>query len=419
MSPASGRAVSGLLERESIPAAASTMSRLALPNTDYLTDTKSVLDQTIRILQAMIDTSAENGWLSVCLSCQLLMQSIVQARWPADSPLTTLPHVESDQLYMFSQMARDTKKPCILLNGAIMDLPTLDIKLQIRGLWFDVDHEQDKREYTILINMNRRGGNPSNVLCPRFPRGKNEGWFVTLGTADNQELHALKRVPPRGTAQVTFYTPSYTGMHTYNVLCPRFPRGKNQGWFMTLGTADNQELHALKRVPPRGTAQVTFYTPSYTGMHTYNVLCPRFPRGKNEGWFVTLGTADNQELHALKRVPPRGTAQVTFYTPSYTGMHTYNVLCPRFPRGKNEGWFVTLGTADNQELHALKRIELIDPLPEENVQKVYTIDKTIIENKLFYIVGILFVLICEHFTYQNKDRSTQLDSYIYYIYFHF
>lgn len=65
----------------------------------------------------MIDTSAENGWLSVCLSCQLLMQSIIQARWPADSPLTTLPHVESDQLYMFSQMAKDTKKPCILLNG--------------------------------------------------------------------------------------------------------------------------------------------------------------------------------------------------------------------------------------------------------------------------------------------------------------
>ncbi|KOB51993.1 Uncharacterized protein OBRU01_26718 [Operophtera brumata] len=66
-----------------------------------------------------------------------------------------------------------------------MDLPTLDIKLQIRGLWFDVDHEQDKREYTILINMNRRGGNPSNVLCPRFPRGKNEGCVSCQSLDDN------------------------------------------------------------------------------------------------------------------------------------------------------------------------------------------------------------------------------------------
>lgn len=65
----------------------------------------------------MIDTSAENGSLSVCLSCQILMQCIIQARWPADSPLTTLPHIESQHLYIFLQMERDSKKPCTILNG--------------------------------------------------------------------------------------------------------------------------------------------------------------------------------------------------------------------------------------------------------------------------------------------------------------
>ncbi|CAG4955228.1 unnamed protein product [Parnassius apollo] len=240
------------------------LTRLTLPNTDYLTDTKSVLDQTIRIIQAMIDTSAENGWLSVCLSCQILMQCIIQARWPSDSPLTTLPHVDSQHLYMFSHMSRDTNRPCTTLNGlkvtsmrnyellakylrrefeenqilqihkAICDLPTLNIKFQIRGLWFDSDCEQDKRiqqppsrdswiplhaeqEYTLLIDMQRRGGNPNNVLCPRFPRGKNEGWFITLGTVEHGELHALKRVPPKGTAQVTFYTPAHRGRIIYTV----------------------------------------------------------------------------------------------------------------------------------------------------------------------------------------------------------
>ncbi|KAL0868583.1 hypothetical protein ABMA27_008049 [Loxostege sticticalis] len=240
------------------------MTRLPLPNTDYLTDTKSVLDQTIRILQAMIDTSAENGWLSVCLSCQMLMQSIVQARWPHESPLTTLPHVDSQHLYMFSQMAKENNKPCTMLNGlkvacgrnyellakymrrefeenqieqihrAICDLPTLDIKLYVRGLWFDCDHEQDKRiaqppsrdmwlplhadqEYTLVLEMQRRGGNPNTVLCPRFPRGKNEGWFATLGTVEHGELHALKRVPAKGSAQITFYTPSQRGRIIYTI----------------------------------------------------------------------------------------------------------------------------------------------------------------------------------------------------------
>ncbi|CAH2095219.1 unnamed protein product [Euphydryas editha] len=240
------------------------LTRLPLPNTDYLTDTKSVLDQTIRITQAMIDTSAENGWLSVCLSCQILMQCIVQARWPSDSPLTTLPHIESQHLYIFSQMERDTNKPCTILNGlkvacnrnyellakymrrefeenqieqvhrAICDLPTLDLTFNVRGLWYDADHEQDKRirhpapkdqwiplhadqEYTLVIDMARRGGNPNNVLCPRFPRGKNEGWFITLGSLEYGELHALKRVPAKGTTHVTFYTPSNTGRIIYTV----------------------------------------------------------------------------------------------------------------------------------------------------------------------------------------------------------
>ncbi|KAL4717222.1 hypothetical protein ACJJTC_017109 [Scirpophaga incertulas] len=240
------------------------LTRLPLPNTDYLTDTKSVLDQTIRILQAMIDTSAENGWLTVCLCCQMLMQSIVQARWPTDSPLTTLPYIDSQHLYMFTQMAKDTKKPCTVLNGlkvatmknyellakylrkefeenqiehihkAICDYPTLDVRLAIRGLWFDSEQEQDRRipqpvprdawmplhaeqEYTVVLEMQRRGGNPNNVLCPRFPRGKNEGWFLTLGSLEHSELHALKRVPPKGTAQITFYTPSQPGRIIYTV----------------------------------------------------------------------------------------------------------------------------------------------------------------------------------------------------------
>ncbi|XP_049885974.1 activating signal cointegrator 1 complex subunit 3 isoform X2 [Pectinophora gossypiella] len=240
------------------------MSRLILPNTDYLTDTKSVLDQTIRIIQAMIDTSAENGWLAVCLCCQMLMQCIVQARWPTDSPLTTLPNVESQHLYMFSNMGRDTKLPCQNLNGVkvacmknyellakhlrkefnenqiqeiheiICALPTTDVRLSVRGVWFDAEHEQDKlikqpcetnvwvplhanQEYTLVVDLKRRGGPVNSVFCPRFPKIKNEGWFLTLGTTEYGELHALKRVQPKGTGQVTFYTPSKTGRIIYTI----------------------------------------------------------------------------------------------------------------------------------------------------------------------------------------------------------
>ena len=51
-------------------------SRLQLPCSDYYTDTKSVLDQTIRILQAMIDVCAENGWLASTLRIIQLLQMV-------------------------------------------------------------------------------------------------------------------------------------------------------------------------------------------------------------------------------------------------------------------------------------------------------------------------------------------------------
>lgn len=69
-------------------------SHLKMPCSDYITDLKSVLDQSIRILQAMIDISAEAGYLVLCLQLVQLMQMIIQARWVYDPPVTTLPDVE-------------------------------------------------------------------------------------------------------------------------------------------------------------------------------------------------------------------------------------------------------------------------------------------------------------------------------------
>lgn len=78
-------------------------SRLALPCSDYYTDLKSVLDQTIRILQAMIDVSAENGWLATTLQIINLMQMVLQARWSSQSTFLCLPHIEEHMLYVFRQ----------------------------------------------------------------------------------------------------------------------------------------------------------------------------------------------------------------------------------------------------------------------------------------------------------------------------
>lgn len=79
-------------------------SHLPLPNTDFGTDLKSVLDQSIRILQAMIDVVAENGWLATTIRIQMLMQSVIQARWQDDPIAMCLPHVDEHNCYVFNNI---------------------------------------------------------------------------------------------------------------------------------------------------------------------------------------------------------------------------------------------------------------------------------------------------------------------------
>lgn len=65
----------------------------------------------------MIDTTAEYGWLSVCLSCQMMMQCIIQARWPAEPPVTTLPNVEMEHVHLFKAVLKNSQSEFVLLNA--------------------------------------------------------------------------------------------------------------------------------------------------------------------------------------------------------------------------------------------------------------------------------------------------------------
>lgn len=54
----------------------------------------------------------------------------------------------------------------------------------------------------------------SKAQAPRFPKMKDEGWFLVLGEVDRRELLAVKRVGyvrNCSAVSVAFYTPEKTG----------------------------------------------------------------------------------------------------------------------------------------------------------------------------------------------------------------
>uniref|UniRef100_A0A8D0L2G8 Activating signal cointegrator 1 complex subunit 3 n=1 Tax=Sphenodon punctatus TaxID=8508 RepID=A0A8D0L2G8_SPHPU len=261
-------------------------SRAMLPCPDYATDTKTVLDQAIRICQAMLDVAANQGWLVTALNITNLVQMVVQGRWIHESSLLTLPNIEHHHLHLFRKWNQGRRKgmrgsyqgpiECLPeleaacegkenIFSAIVDselqaahipqawnflsrLPVIDVYLTIQGSWDDSVQHQDElpiptsatevrddkkwiklhadQEYVLQINLQRlhmrhhKGKQDSKAVAPRFPKTKDEGWFLILGEVDKKELVALKRVGyvrNRSAVSIAFYTPEAPGKYIYTL----------------------------------------------------------------------------------------------------------------------------------------------------------------------------------------------------------
>uniref|UniRef100_A0A665WR59 Activating signal cointegrator 1 complex subunit 3 n=1 Tax=Echeneis naucrates TaxID=173247 RepID=A0A665WR59_ECHNA len=260
-------------------------SHAQLPCTDYTTDTKTVLDNAIRICQAMLDAVANEGWLVTAISICNLVQMIIQGRWLHDSSLLTLPHVEQQDLYLFRKWANKKERrdaggfneqidglPELIaacngkestfativgqeFNSAqisqawsfLSHLPVLEVEMSVKGWWEQSQERTEYRlpaaraklreesswlkvhadqEYLLQVSLRRinqgqqKRKQDSKAQAPRFPKVKDEGWFVILGEVDHRELLAVKRVGfvrNHTTVSLAFYTPEKSGKFIYTL----------------------------------------------------------------------------------------------------------------------------------------------------------------------------------------------------------
>lgn len=118
----------------------------------------------------------------------------------------------------------------------IKELPTINVEIKLRGalkekaetdrlipqplelkVWHEVHADE---EYTLMVHLQRLGGRSSNHIYCRFPKPKDENWFLTLGHQDSGELLALKRVAyksNRSSHPLIFNAPSKLGRVIYTV----------------------------------------------------------------------------------------------------------------------------------------------------------------------------------------------------------
>lgn len=190
------------------------MSRIDLPISDYVGDQNSVLDQSIRIVQASIDVLTELGFLSSCLMMITLLQCIKSARWPDDGPLSILPGVEVAQEQQRINISNFPPRSLTELGS--MPRPALEILMNQLTIPPHLQPQFSKTAAmlpTLRVNvtditalgltvslarlnppLQSQSQSEIRIYAPKFPKPQTEGFFVILAYHGTDEILALKRV---------------------------------------------------------------------------------------------------------------------------------------------------------------------------------------------------------------------------------
>ncbi|PBJ73680.1 ATP-dependent RNA helicase [Trypanosoma cruzi cruzi] len=208
--------------------------RASLPISDYYTDLKSALDNAVRVVQAMVDITSNNGHLYAALRCMSLLQCMVQGIWWHSSTLLQIPHVTAGMLPMIASRCGNLEHAAQVANSSITVLQTLKAVLRedcglsetqlreamaaIQGFpLIDVrlclsrtpdrtsnngyaEHSVDGSEtaadvaYTLTVHLTRLSVHSKHVVAPHFTKPKDEQYWLVVGNEKTGELIALKRV---------------------------------------------------------------------------------------------------------------------------------------------------------------------------------------------------------------------------------
>ncbi|CAD6222866.1 unnamed protein product [Miscanthus lutarioriparius] len=204
-------------------------------------DQREILLSAHRLLQAMVDVISSNGWLSLALSAMELSQMVTQGMWDRDSVLLQVPHFAKDlarrcqenegkpieSIFDLAEMGVDEMRDLLQLsNSQLQDIieffkrfPNVDMTYEVR----EGDDITAGDNVTVQVTLERDMTNVSSevgpVHAPRFPKPKEEGWWLVIGDSSTNQLLAIKRVALQRRARVKleFSAPAETGRKDYMI----------------------------------------------------------------------------------------------------------------------------------------------------------------------------------------------------------
>ncbi|BAT93289.1 hypothetical protein LR48_Vigan05g019500 [Vigna angularis] len=201
-------------------------------------DQKEVLLSANRLLQAMVDVISSNGWLSLALLTMEVSQMVTQGMWERDSMLLQLPHFTKDlakkcqdnpgksieTVFDLLEMEDDERRELLgMSDSELLDIarfcnrfPNIDLSYEV----LDSDNVRAGEDVTVLVTLERDLEGKTEigpVDAPRYPKAKEEGWWLVVGDTKTNLLLAIKRVSLQRKlkAKLEFAAPADTGRKSY------------------------------------------------------------------------------------------------------------------------------------------------------------------------------------------------------------
>ncbi|KAF8095960.1 hypothetical protein N665_0320s0082 [Sinapis alba] len=225
-------------------------------------DQREVLLSATRLLQAMVDVISSNGWLNLALLAMEASQMVTQGMWERDSMLLQLPHFTKDlakrcqennieTVFDLVEMEDEERQELLKMKESeLLDIarfcnrfPNIDLTYEIVGSEDVTPGKEVTLQVTLERDMEGRT-EVGSVDAPRYPKTKEEGWWLVVGDTKSNQLVAIKRVTLQKKAKVKldFQVPSEAGEKPYTLyfMCDSY-LGCDQEYSFSVDVKESME----------------------------------------------------------------------------------------------------------------------------------------------------------------------------------
>ncbi|KAJ8543596.1 hypothetical protein K7X08_006119 [Anisodus acutangulus] len=221
-------------------------------------DQQEVLLSATRLLQAMVDVISSNGWLSLALLTMEVSQMVTQGMWERDSMLLQLPHFTKElakkcqenpgksveTVFDLVEMEDDERRELLQMSDLqLLDIarfcnrfPNIDLTYDV----LDSDNVSAGDDVSVQVTLERDLEGRTEVgpvFAPKYPKAKEEGWWLVVGDTKSNQLLAIKRVTLQRKSRVKldFAAPAEAGTRNYTLyfMCDSY-LGCDQEYSFTL-----------------------------------------------------------------------------------------------------------------------------------------------------------------------------------------